>query len=280
MATVLKNEKYRVMDAFEIVDDTFQILDTDIVTYTEDGTVMQLYCAHCEDWMTSTKNVADARQARFSAKESFDELFWDVFPKEALDSLDKSCTYIFILLHVKNRIVIAHKENSLVFLRKVDLEGNEYEPEDALMSSKNVKRETAYTGSPDSKFRGYLVRRGEKYYICDSSEYTALKKLRGNTPDILYRYLLLSKNHDMRAFKLIGEYPESRKDIAAVNKKMYKTCVDIYNHYKCGTGTEPEYKKVIGSVYKAHGRLAEFQDVYKAFNKQPISVIYKSLVQK
>ena len=300
VSTILKIKDdallYRTLDKFTLVESNFQIKSRDTITYTEDGTVLQLYYYPPEaEWRTSTKNVADARQSKFSAEESFDELFWDVFPSQCLDNLDKACTYIFILKHIKNRIVLYYNENSLVFLAKIDTTtGASLEPEDDLVSSPQITREVAallnakspLEESSNDLYRGILIKRLEegnegpimKYYMYDFEKYTYIKNIRGNTPDILYRFIVLMQNKNpKKVFTLLKHYPEFSKDFGRLNKKLYELCIDIHNTYRCGKSIHKShmYSGIIHLLYKYHGNNAELEDIFPIFYTRHPSLLYK-----
>lgn len=292
---------YRQLEQITVVDSSFVLKETDKITFTEDGTVMQLYYHHSSDeWMTSTRNVIDAKQSKFSAEESFDTLFWDIFPKDLLLNLNKECTYIFVLEHVNNRIVLKHNENSLVFLAKVNTEsgvnmklhsdedrfGKEVEIYNNNLPGTRVGDIVSCDCPEYSKYRGIIIKRinddneKQSYYMYDFPHYTSVKSIRGNTPDILYRYLVLMQHKDYRKmFRLIGAYPELYLEFKKANKKMYQICTDIHNVYICGTSTPRGhvYNKINHLLHVKHGKYAELSDVFSIFYRQHPSFIYKLL---
>ncbi len=82
----------------------------------------------------------------------------------------------------------------------------------------------------DGKKRGIIIKRDTAYYLYDNPEYTNIKKLRGNTPDIVYRYIVLLKTNLTRAIKLTQAFPEynqqfkrAREDLFYVNNEIFKT---------------------------------------------------------
>ena len=68
-------------------------------------------------------------------KENIKDLFFDVFDKNLLSTLDKHYTYVFVLLHKENRIVIRHKINMLVYISRIN---NETYMEDYTQQFNNV----------------------------------------------------------------------------------------------------------------------------------------------
>lgn len=91
------------------------------VEYCEDGTSIRLYNWNGV-WYTATTKCIDARSSYWSCEKSFDKMFWDIFDKGLLNQLDRKYTYLFVLLHVDNRIVVKHKKNSLVYVSRINNE--------------------------------------------------------------------------------------------------------------------------------------------------------------
>lgn len=89
------------------------------IEYCEDGTSIRLYNWNGV-WYTATTKCIDARSSYWSCEKSFDKMFWDIFDKGLLNQLDTKYTYLFILLHVDNRIVVKHKKNSLVYVSRIN----------------------------------------------------------------------------------------------------------------------------------------------------------------
>ena len=86
--------------------------------YCEDGTSIRLYNWK-GTWYTATTKCIDARSSYWSCEKSFDKMFWDIFDTGLLKQLDEKYTYLFVLLHVDNRIVIKHKKNSLIYISRI-----------------------------------------------------------------------------------------------------------------------------------------------------------------
>lgn len=83
--------------------------------FCEDGTLIRLY-NYKHNWYTATSRCIDGKRSFWSSKSSYDQMFWELFPKELLDKLDEKCTYLFILLHKDNKYIVKHKENKLIYI--------------------------------------------------------------------------------------------------------------------------------------------------------------------
>ncbi len=218
---------------FTLVDDTFTTLPGDVVKYTDDGTTVRLYFYN-DKWYTATTKCMDARYSKFSSEYSFDEMFWDVFPKTALDSLDKNCTYIFILRHTLNRIVLKYNKDSLVFISRVDNQtGTEFKDDDFVTGLPAVFKEDLYDGGSLAKLkRGVMIRRGDSTYMYDYTRYTQIEELRGNDKDILFRYITLLVKDTAKALELLRVYPEHIRDFARVNCNLHSVFQIIFKIFK------------------------------------------------
>jgi hypothetical protein len=90
--------------------------DTQVETeYCEDGTVIRLY-NYNEIWYTSTTRCVTATDSYWSSNKTFDAMFWELFGNDKVGMLDVNCTYIFVILHKENRIVVNHIANKLVYV--------------------------------------------------------------------------------------------------------------------------------------------------------------------
>ncbi|MDD4938232.1 MAG: hypothetical protein PHX34_04450 [Candidatus Shapirobacteria bacterium] len=251
---------------FEVIDETFQILPSDYVTRTEDGTVIRVYYYQGE-WFTATSKCIDGRNSIFSAKKSFDELFWDTFNKENVEFFDKNSTYFFILKHVNNRLVLKHTRNSILFIKSVDNntgesfnattpknkgwishvynQGNlEYELEIRHLNSISPPTIKELSEIPSVvNGRGLLIKRAEKYYMYDNPEYSRVKRLRGNAPDIVYRYIVFLKTNLKKAIELEKEFPEFKNEFIRSRKILYLACDEIYRMYMTREFTARVLKK-------------------------------------
>lgn len=223
--------------------------------YAEDGTMIRLY-NYKDTWYTSTTKCIDAQTSYWSNSKTFDDMFWDIFDKSQLEKLDKNFTYIFILLHTDNRIVVRHKFNRLVFISKIfnhvysnqlysnkkmciyeDFSnifyGSEFIKRPKLLTSlnlDNLNEVSVYTK------RGIIVKIFDNTtatwnsFILDFEKYTLCKSIRGNVPNIQSRYLDLLKNKQ-ELYLLQKFYPEFRQLFTDTNKRFAELCQHIYELY-------------------------------------------------
>lgn len=194
--------------------------------YCEDGTIIRLYNYNGE-WITATTKCIDAKYSYWATPKTFDELFWQTIGNSSFTSqLDPNLTYLFILLHPENRIVIPHNTVSVVFLGSyLKLSGKVSDtfcvqnmhlhnivptlkvplPKDL---TEVTDKELVRHYSRDFK-RGIIVTDyiNNKKYKIDFPFYTELADIRGNTPYIGTRYLELL-NQPEKLEKLQMYWPE------------------------------------------------------------------------
>lgn len=208
--------------------------------YCEDGTIVRLY-NYKDTWYTATNKCIDAKNSFWCSDKSFDTMFWEVFDKNMLNNLDKNFTYVFILLHKENRIVVRHTKNMLVYLNRINNEtlfedySNIFYNIYGFKRSQIIKTSTQLISHHPFK-RGILVKiyneqndtwYGYKY---DFPEYTYIKAIRGNVPQIRYRFLELLKNKEM-LLNLEKYYNEHMFMFQMIKNSLLKLSKNIHKLY-------------------------------------------------
>ena len=208
--------------------------------YCEDGTMIKLY-NYNDTWYTSTTRCIDARKSYWTSTKSFNDLFFDVFDKNLLSTLDKHYTYVFVLLHKENRIVIRHKINMLVYISRIN---NETYMEDYTQQFNNVygirRPKKINTNTNINDFhpfkRGILIKTLNKEtnqlvsYKIDYDNYKNIKSLRGNIPDVRMRYLeLLPYPELLQQFE--KNYYEYKFMFNIIKGEMFNLVKMIYRLY-------------------------------------------------
>jgi hypothetical protein len=234
------------------------------VEYCEDGTVIRLY-NYKGMWYTATSKCLDARKSHWSSNKSFDEMFWETFQESnfmrslenGLDSLDTDYTYLFILFHTENRIVIRHTHNSLMYINCMH---NSTGHED--YTGSNVQQLSVFDRHLNDFFvntkRGLLL----KFYKSDGSyeayqydfpQYTSVKAVRGNVPFIRTRILeLLRDPESLQMLETI--YSEYLLTFSMVKKSLDILYKDIHKMY-------------IESHIKHHVQIYEAHPLYKTLKQ-------------
>jgi hypothetical protein len=255
------------------------------VEYCEDGTMIRLY-NYKDNWYTATTRCLDAKKSFWSSNKTFDDMFWEVFDRRFLENLDKNFTYIFTLLHKENRIVVNHKYNNLVYISRINNQTYEEDYKNIFYGfSKNIKRPVAIEEynlniSKLERFdkRGILFKTydNEKntwnVYKYDFEMYKKIKEIRGNVPDIKYRYLELMKEPNS-LMMLEQNYPEYMFLFSVIKHSMGKLVhlvhkMYVNSHIKHTIKVEEDSKyyrtlKQLHAQYKTHKKPITFEDVEK-----------------
>lgn len=242
------------------------------VEYCEDGTVIRLY-NYKDTWYTATSKCLDARKSYWSSDKNFDEMFWETFRdsefmgslENGLDSLDKDYTYLFILFHTENRIVIRHNYNSLMYVKRID---NKTGKED--FTNTNVEQLPINHGEIHYPLDDYFVntKRGLLFkfyksdgsyetYQYDFSNYNSIKVIRGNVPLIRMRMLeLLEDPESLEILKMVyNEYlltfSMAQHSINNLYKEVHKLYIESHiKHHIQIYEANPLYK----TLKQLHGQ--------------------------
>jgi hypothetical protein len=225
------------------------------VEYCEDGTLIRLY-HYGGAWYTSTNRCIDGKDSFWMSQKTFDALFWELFNRELLETLDQNYTYLFILLHSDNRIVVRHYHNQLVYISRI-LNRSQLTTEEPryvlaedyrhifLQNTDHIRR-PKFIGNLDLQHlsdgtlfhprkRGFLIKvliatDTWKSYIYDFPKYIKQKTIRGNVPDIKHRYLELLNDTEMldQLFRL---YPEHKSEFIHLRNQLHVLSKKIHQLY-------------------------------------------------
>lgn len=213
--------------------------------FCEDGTLIRLY-NYDNNWRTATSRCIDGKRSYYwSSKQSYDDMFWELFPIELLNELDNKCTYLFILLHQDNKYIVKHKENKLVYISCISnetfKEDNNFPKQFDIPSIKSYEKLTydqyqyfKVYGTDDK--RGVIVHHYEtntdtwRMYKRDFENFKMIQMIRGNNRDIKMRILEIQNDKNMiEQFTKI--YPEHNFTVAMVLHSLGKLSRSIYNLY-------------------------------------------------
>jgi hypothetical protein len=254
--------------------------------YCEDGTLIRLY-HHNGVWQTATNRCINASDSFWASKSSFADLFWQVFDNKYLSSLNTNCTYLFILLHTENRIVVKHTKNMLVYVSRIS---NQSMAESFVNVFKDFQdsciKRPAYIHMDSMKDltpdginklfhpfkRGFIIKVGSIVYKYDFEQYKLVKELRGNVPDIRYRYiqLLRQTEQSVKSFEYYYgehymEFFQLRRALRDVVKEIYNLYVDSHITHKVlvdENSTHWRTLKQLHAQYKQSGQPISYLDVH------------------
>jgi hypothetical protein len=217
------------------------------VEYCEDGTIMRLY-NYKNKWYTATTRCVNANRSYWTSSKNFDELFWECFNPDLLESLDKTFTYVFILLHKENRIVVKHNVNMLVYISRINNTTFEEDFVNVFYNEYGIRRTKKIDSKNMNYFfdnfssfnhpykRGILIKIYDNVklqwdvYKLDFEKYQEIKSLRGNIPEIRMRYIeLLNSPKELQLFQKY--YGENYYMFTIIKKSLYELVKNVYSLY-------------------------------------------------
>ena len=278
------------------------------IEYCEDGTVIRLYYYN-NQWRTATKKCIDARYSSWSSIKSFDNIFWELFNNSeetgkepsanGIDDvlLDKNRTYIFILLHIENVLVVKHQKNKLIYKGSID--NNTFDIKqnyDSLFKNHKLiehvenidlsQYSTSYSTSNNDETiinqslilthdninklmfnnskRGIIFKfkQDNNIYKYDFATFKLLNDIRGNEPLIRIRYLeLLSEPEKLNL--LIKYYPEYNMVFSMIYHNIMVICNDIYMVYR---NSHIKHTEKIDDTHKYYRTIKQIHAQYKRTN--------------
>jgi len=268
--------------------------------YCEDGTVVRLY-NYKGVWYTATTKCIDASHSYWSSEKTFDGMFWEVFGDQT-NNLDSSYTYVFILIHKENRIVVDHKYNNLIYINRIhniskveDYTNHFYssDPKRSIRRTRQIDSNAIHYPLDDYYHptkRGIILKfyndklNNWVIYQYDFSSYTTIKQVRGNVPLIRMRYLELLQ--DQVTLQLLEDnYKESFFLFAMIKHQMNNLYKEIHNlyfeshikHNITVTEDHPFYRtmKQLHGVYKNTGNPITLEEV-----KRKVDTLDKNVLRK
>lgn len=268
--------------------------------YCEDGTIIRLY-NYNNVWYTATTRCIDANNSFWTSKKNFDTMFWEIFDSSLLPTLDKNFTYIFVLLHKENRIVVKHNLNMLVYISRIN---NKSHHEDYINQFKNVygiKRSkiidtTDFLNTREDDYnkfkRGILIKIQDdqtgywNVYKYDFKMYNLIKSIRGNIPQIRMRYLeLLSKPETLDLLEKF--YSENyfmftfiKASLLKLVKLVYKMYVESHIKHTIQIKDDNLYYRTLRQLhaqYKTTNKPITFSDVQTKIYSLDKNIIKKFL---
>ena len=211
--------------------------------HSVEGTLLRLYWNDInEKWYISSHKKLDARNSRWGSKQTFGEIIDTILPQTFYDSLNKEYCYLFILTpNQDNRIVCNVLMNNLFhvgtyakdFALSFDFDINIPKPVELYF--KSYEDMCNYVDSQEFKYMCY-----QGIIICDvlkqsnikilNSNYNNLKNIRGNTPSIMFRYLEVRKDDNLRQ-ALISMFPTHVQKFQQYEMFINNVTNKLFNEY-------------------------------------------------
>ena len=295
--------RFSDVGSYEDVIDIVHKSDNCRVEYCEDGTIVRLYY-YGGKWRTATTRCIDGNDSYWSSSKNFDSLFWQIYDTKNLDILDKNYTYVFILLHRENRIVVRHNVNMLVYVSRIDNTSHIEDYNNVFKKVYGIKRPkmmdlyefgklSSNVNNYDCKFkRGLLVKvynlekKQWDLFKYDFETYKMVKSIRGNVPQLRMRYLeLLNKPESLMLLEQF--YTEQnfmftfiKASLLKLVKTVYKLYVESHIKHTVKVDEDNMYYRTLKQLhaqYKVTNKSISFSDVQEKIYSLDKMVIKKLL---
>ena len=276
------------------------------VEESEDGTVLRLF-HHGDEWMVATNRRIDAREARWSSRKSFYEMFCEALPTfdpQTLlkETLDPNYTYSVILLHPDNQLVAYHPAPRLIIVSRRHIKTHIEESSATfpcpwaapptkvhdLTSVKDIQERYLLPASSLVLLAGPVTKRGViisdwsspthvRRWKIDSPQFVAASRLRRNFPTFQLSYLA-SHGGERDAMKVA--FPMHRPMFEFIDNLLMSfanICFTIYQNafirrqYTVGMG-HPVYQVLrrLHRKYKTTGHRITFPIVWDTLYELPV----------
>lgn len=178
-----------------------------------DGSLLKLYWYN-DQWTIATNRCIEAKKARWANYRSFYDLFQESKGELDLSRLNKRCSYSFVLCHPENRIVTNHQKAKIVHVATRDLETLEEINEDVGVEKPlqlKMDWDTLQERLQTNPFYipGYVLKtKDNRRIVMKCENYKKVKKLKGNSQDLTYRYLQLQRENETQFKEFLSYFPE------------------------------------------------------------------------
>lgn len=205
---------------------------------------------HNNNWYVSTHKKIDSYTSKWGCDKSFGELFNEAYNRfTESDSHreyyeDKNYVYVFLLKnYIGNRIVcVAGEKPELQFIVRINKVDNTNEfsnyhekiiTDNKPMTLENVNELVSQVDITTSQGIMFINTQTLESVKVIKDDYIFYALLRGNQPNILYRYIELQQGGETKNVEyFFNLYPEKRDDFVNFHQVIQDICVNIYRKYR------------------------------------------------
>ena len=205
-----------------------------------DGTMINLFF-HGDQWLISSRSEIGGYN-KWNNKKSFRQLFDDCANTLDYDTLDKNCSYSFVLRHVENRNVSPIKQNDLHLVEMYRFTNDTIE---RLAKSEypvnGYKINTSYNDRDEFmkmysepvipyQCKGFTIKCGSMRYKWINPYFTEVKNLKINMNNHCLNYIELRRNGNLK--KYLRYFPEHQHLFDGYREKIHELSNELYTIYK------------------------------------------------
>lgn len=205
---------------------------------------------HNNKWYTSTHKKIDSYTSKWGCDKSFGELFDEAYNRfTESDSHreyyeDKNYVCVFLLKnYIGNRIVcVAGEKPELQFIVRINKVDNTNEfsnyhekviTDNKPMTLEDVNELVSQVDITKSQGIMFINTQTLESLKVIKDDYIFYALLRGNQPNILYRYIELQQGGETKNVEyFFNLYPEKRDDFVNFHQVIQDICVNIYRKYR------------------------------------------------
>lgn len=205
---------------------------------------------HNNNWYVSTHKKIDSYTSKWGCDKSFGELFDEAYNrftesdsnKEYYE--DKNYVCVFLLKnYIGNRIVcVAGEKPELQFIVRINKVDNTNEfsnyhekiiTDNKSMTLENVNELISQVDITTSQGLMFINTHTLEALKVIKDDYIFYALLRGNQPNILYRYIELQQAGDSKNVEFFFNlYPEKREEFLNFHQVLGDICVNVYRKYR------------------------------------------------
>ena len=202
-----------------------------------DGTLIKVFYYN-NQWNLATNRCIDAKDSYWISKKSFYDLFMEAANNIDFSQLTETYCYAFILQHPDNRHITKYDKCNIIYLYSYDLVNN-CEVNDKTLSLLDKPKQFKFKNwtefheqlntLPYDKEGFILYNKNKQMTKYVNPKFNLVKKLKGNTNDMLYQCIVLHKYGQNTQF--LTYYPEYKETFTDIQKSLYKFVNSIYTFY-------------------------------------------------
>jgi hypothetical protein len=259
------------------------------ITYEDfiDGTNINAFY-YKGSWNISTRSSIGA-EVSFNTEKTFKELFYEAIDFK-LEDLNQDYCYSFVLMHPESRIVCT-TEIPIVYLVEVkQIHADRIEYIDTqTFENMNVPERFEFANindavnitkaTPGIESQGIMIKIGNYRDKVRRNEYHYAREIKGNTTNLLERYLTLNKLNAVSEY--LKYYPENNQKfinysvtMTTIVNTLYKSYIDCFVNKKIKHSELPFiYKPLVYTLHKNYFETREpttLENVYRFMNSLDI----------
>jgi hypothetical protein len=240
-------------------------------------------------WRIHTRSSLDAATRYYSQNVMFQTMFFQAYPFYALNTLDKSMSYTWVLQHPENRVVVPVNAPAVSLVQVVKINDDCTTAYQAA-SSEYLRLQTptptwtdvsARLAEWNTQFKhaaqGLMIRDAEgNRWKVRTPEYNRVRMLRGNSARRDFLWLTLWRSGGLRDY--LALFPEERAMANGLVERWKRVTNDVFHFYTDVFKARTLQKTSIPAKYRpfVYGLHSQFMETLKPAGK---TVVWKTALE-